>query len=193
MLRARFEDAQFFYDADLRQPLEAFAPKLAGTQFHMDLGSLAQKSERVTALIGPLARATGLTGACCLKFSAVAPYRSSLSTCTGVAGEAKLRIHIISTCSQNGHHSALAALKCRDDRIIICQPSRTCAKANMQEFCAHAGAQEQAEAAARLARADLATSLVTEMTDLAGTLGRHYALRSGVDADVAEVRAFCWL
>ena len=38
-------------------------------------------------------------------------------------------------------------------------------------------------------RADLATALVTEMTDLAGTLGRHYALRSGVDAGVAEVRA----
>ena len=63
MLRARFEDAQFFYDADLRKPLEAFAPKLAGTQFHRDLGSLAQKTERVTRLIRPLAAATGLTGA----------------------------------------------------------------------------------------------------------------------------------
>ncbi len=63
MLRARFEDAQFFYDADLRQPLAAFAPKLAGTQFHRDLGSLAQKTERVTQLIAPLAAATGLTGA----------------------------------------------------------------------------------------------------------------------------------
>ena len=69
MLRARFEDAQFFYDADLRQPLEAFAPRLAGTQFHKDLGSLAQKSARVAALIAPLAHATGLTGACCLALS----------------------------------------------------------------------------------------------------------------------------
>ncbi len=62
VLRARFEDAQFFYTADLKQPLEAFLPKLAGTQFHKDLGNLLQKSERVTALIRPLAELTGLTG-----------------------------------------------------------------------------------------------------------------------------------
>ena len=63
VLRARFEDAQFFYAADLKQPLEAFLPKLAGTQFHADLGNLLQKSERVTSLIRPLAELTGLTGA----------------------------------------------------------------------------------------------------------------------------------
>jgi glycyl-tRNA synthetase len=54
VLRARFEDAQFFYAADLRQPLEAFLPKLAGTQFHKALGNLLQKSE--------LSELTGLTG-----------------------------------------------------------------------------------------------------------------------------------
>lgn len=35
--------------------------------------------------------------------------------------------------------------------------------------------------AARLARADLATSMVTEMTALAGTMGRHYAEKEGLD------------
>ena len=40
--------------------------------------------------------------------------------------------------------------------------------------------------AARLSRADLATALVTEMTGLAGTMGRHYALRAGVAPAVAE-------
>ncbi len=62
VLRARFEDAQFFYSADLRQPLEAFLPKLAGTQFHKTLGNLLQKSERTAGLIRPLAQLTGLTG-----------------------------------------------------------------------------------------------------------------------------------
>ncbi|EIE22621.1 hypothetical protein COCSUDRAFT_53607 [Coccomyxa subellipsoidea C-169] len=109
VLRARFEDAQFFYSADLRQPLEAFLPKLAGTQFHKTLGNLLQKSERTAGLIRPLAQLTGLTEAA-----------------------------------------------------------------------------EVAEAAARLARADLATSLVTEMTGLAGTMGRHYALQCGTAPDVAE-------
>lgn len=54
------------------------------------------------------------------------------------------------------------------------------------EGAAEAG--DVAEAAARLARADLATSLVTEMTELAGTMGRHYALQTGTAPDVAEVR-----
>eukprot|EP00983_Pelagomonas_calceolata_P125846 1161244-Pelagomonas_calceolata.AAC.16 len=40
--------------------------------------------------------------------------------------------------------------------------------------------------AAHLAKADLATATVTEMTDLAGTMGRHYAQKQGLDAGVAE-------
>ena len=47
-------------------------------------------------------------------------------------------------------------------------------------------ARATAEAAARLSRADLATSLVTELTGLAGTMGRHYALQCGVQPEVAE-------
>ena len=44
--------------------------------------------------------------------------------------------------------------------------------------------------AARLAKADLATSLVTEMTALAGTMGQHYALKQGIKPSVAEARPF---
>ncbi len=40
--------------------------------------------------------------------------------------------------------------------------------------------------AARLARADLATSTVTEMTALAGTMGRHYAAKGGEPQAVAD-------
>eukprot|EP00887_Chlorella_sp_A99_P006103 scaffold22.g6103.t1 len=94
VLRARFEDAQFFYNADLQHTLEAARPRLAGTLFQKDLGSLLDKSGREAA---------------------------------GVAA-----------------------------------------------------------AAARLCKADLATSMVTEMTALAGTMGRHYALREGQDPAVAE-------
>lgn len=64
VLQARFEDAQFFYNSDLRQPLEAFIPKLEGTQFHRSLGNLLQKTERVQQLIAPLAEACGLSGQC---------------------------------------------------------------------------------------------------------------------------------
>ncbi len=46
--------------------------------------------------------------------------------------------------------------------------------------------QSAAEAAARLALADLATATVTEMTALAGVMGRIYALRQGEQPDVAQ-------
>ena len=49
-----------------------------------------------------------------------------------------------------------------------------------------ADAAATAAAAARLARADLASALVTEMTALAGVMGRHYALAEGQPEDVAQ-------
>ena len=51
--------------------------------------------------------------------------------------------------------------------------------------CWAADAAGTAAAAARLARADLASALVTDMTALAGTMGRHYALAEGQPPEVA--------
>ncbi len=48
-----------------------------------------------------------------------------------------------------------------------------------------AAEQATAERAAWLAKADLATQMVVEMTSLQGVIGRDYALRSGEPADVA--------
>lgn len=109
VLRARFEDASFFYREDLRRPLQDYRPKLKGTVFHRDLGSLFDKSVRVEALAAPLADLLGLE--------------------------------------------------------------------------AHASAA--AEAAA-LCKCDLATSVVTEMTELAGVMGKHYAERQGLPREVSD-------
>ena len=68
VLTARFEDARFFYRTDLARPLGEYVPKLAGTLFHAKLGTLLDKTERVEALIKPLAKATGLQGAHGLAF-----------------------------------------------------------------------------------------------------------------------------
>ncbi|CAD7695289.1 unnamed protein product [Ostreobium quekettii] len=109
VLQARFEDAQFFYNEDVGQPLDAFCPKLAGTVFQKKLGSLLDKSERVESLVEPVARAA-----------------------------------------------------CLEAAVPV------------------------AKRAAKIARADLATAMVTEMTSLAGTMGRHYALMSGESPDVSQ-------
>jgi glycyl-tRNA synthetase len=52
---------------------------------------------------------------------------------------------------------------------------------------------EVAQGAARLAKADLATQMVIEMTSLQGTMGRIYAERGGTDPDVANANFEHWL
>ncbi|KAF8057144.1 EDD1 [Scenedesmus sp. PABB004] len=108
VLRARFEDAAFFYREDLSTTLADLRPKLKGTMFQKDLGSLFDKTLRIEALAPRLAAAMGL----------------------GAATDA-------------------------------------------------------AAAAAALCKADLASATVTEMTALAGTMGRHYAQAQGLPEDVA--------
>jgi glycyl-tRNA synthetase len=113
VLRARFEDAVFFYESDLEKTLDEFTPALAGTMFQADLGTLLDKTTRVQALVKPLAELMS-------------------STAVDVPGVVPVALR-----------------------------------------------------AASLAKADLATSTVMEMTALAGIMGRHYATLGGETEEVA--------
>eukprot|EP00898_Chlorokybus_atmophyticus_P000855 jgi/Chlat1/1770/Chrsp134S00111 len=55
VLRARYEDARFFYNADVSKPLIEFRPLLNGITFQEKLGSMLNKTDRVEALLQPLA------------------------------------------------------------------------------------------------------------------------------------------
>ncbi|NPA53616.1 MAG: glycine--tRNA ligase subunit beta [Aquificae bacterium] len=59
VLKARLEDALFFYEEDLKHNLEDFYPKLAGIQFHQKLGSMLEKVERNGNIALLLAKETG--------------------------------------------------------------------------------------------------------------------------------------
>ncbi|MEO1472876.1 MAG: glycine--tRNA ligase subunit beta [Pseudomonadota bacterium] len=59
VLSARLEDARFFYENDKQTGLEAMAPKLAAIDFKKELGSIADKVERVAALARELAPTVG--------------------------------------------------------------------------------------------------------------------------------------
>lgn len=50
VLRARLEDAKFFFDHDQKSELESYLPKLTDVVFHAKLGSVHEKTERVTSL-----------------------------------------------------------------------------------------------------------------------------------------------
>jgi len=54
VLRARFNDARFFWETDQKKPLAARVPDLAHVTFQAQLGSYLEKTERVKALVGAL-------------------------------------------------------------------------------------------------------------------------------------------
>ena len=50
VIRARLSDGQFFFDADLKQPLVESLPKLETVTFQEDLGSMRRKADRIVAI-----------------------------------------------------------------------------------------------------------------------------------------------
>jgi glycyl-tRNA synthetase beta chain len=60
VIRPRFSDAAFFWTQDLKRPLEAYAPRLKHVVFQKKLGSLAEKSSRVSQISRHLAGLLGL-------------------------------------------------------------------------------------------------------------------------------------
>jgi glycyl-tRNA synthetase beta chain len=99
VLAARLRDARFFFDSDRKRKLDAHIDKLTTVLFHKQLGSYAEKAQRVSALAATIARE------------------------------------------------------------VLNAPA----------------AEEHARVAGRLAKADLATEMVREMTELQGTMGGIYA------------------
>jgi glycyl-tRNA synthetase beta chain len=59
VVRPRLADAAFFYAADRKATLDARRPALAAVTFQAQLGTLADKTARVTALAGQIARVAG--------------------------------------------------------------------------------------------------------------------------------------
>ncbi|WP_334174280.1 glycine--tRNA ligase subunit beta [Pseudoxanthobacter sp.] len=106
VVRARLSDAKFFYETDLKVPLEERAKKLDIVTFHEKLGTQGERVERIARLAAIIAPVVGADPA-------------------------------------------------------------------------------KAEAAARLAKADLVTEMVGEFPELQGFMGRRYAEKQGIDPEVA--------
>jgi glycyl-tRNA synthetase beta chain len=61
VIRARLADGQYFYQADLKRSLADYLPKLETVTFQADLGSVAQKVERLRKIAGVIGQRLGLT------------------------------------------------------------------------------------------------------------------------------------
>ena len=110
VLRARYEDAAFFWRADLTVPLEEFAAGLAKLTFEERVGSMADRTARIGAIAGVLQQVVGLAA---------------------------------------------------DDAAVLTR-------------------------AAALAKFDLASQMVVELSSLAGVMAREYAVRAGEPEAVAQ-------
>ncbi|HHV15673.1 MAG TPA: glycine--tRNA ligase subunit beta, partial [Gelria sp.] len=71
VLKARLEDALFFWNEDLRKPLEEMATGLKDVLFHERLGSIMDKIERLQTLAGVISEACGLSDITTLKRAAL--------------------------------------------------------------------------------------------------------------------------
>ncbi|HNW94230.1 MAG TPA: glycine--tRNA ligase subunit beta, partial [bacterium] len=110
VLRARFEDAEFFYKTDTAKPLADYGHELDRIMYEKTLGSIGDRVRRIDALVTELVKC--------------------------------------------GEFPALTA--------------------------------QQAHSVARLCKADLATKMVFEFTELQGVIGSEYAAREKYDGPVAR-------
>jgi hypothetical protein len=141
--------------------------------FQKDLGSLLDKAQRVGQLCCCTSNGSGwhlVPGTRYMQQQLHAPWQLVRSEAAPAARPAP-------------EHSWLSCLPPLPPQV----------EALVRPLAAAAGLEAAADvavAAAHLAKADLATSTVMEMTALAGTMGRHYALKQGLEQ---QVRGGCWV
>ena len=63
VVRARLYDAKFFYDEDLKRPLDAYVERLSEVVFQDKLGTMLDKTKRIEALVQHLADDANLSAA----------------------------------------------------------------------------------------------------------------------------------
>jgi glycyl-tRNA synthetase len=61
VIRARFADAEYFYEEDTKRPLEDFLPRLGTLTFQEELGSVLDKVQRLEKLVPEIAPLLGLS------------------------------------------------------------------------------------------------------------------------------------
>ena len=72
VVRARLYDAKFFYEEDLKHPLESYVERLASVGFQEKLGTMLDKTRRVEALASSVAAASGCDGRVCAQVARAA-------------------------------------------------------------------------------------------------------------------------
>ena len=156
VLAARLSDARFFYETDLKTPLEEQAAKLSNIVFHEKLGTLADKVDRVAKLARWLVE-EGIVS------SPLPSGEGQGASAPRGEGEG-----LTPVTSPSPSHPA---------------PPGGALPLPTGEGMSLA---DMAERAARLAKADLVTGMVGEFPELQGLMGGYYAAAQGEPQAVAD-------
>ena len=156
VLAARLADARFFWEQDLKVPLEEQAQKLSQIVFHEKLGTVADKVERVAKLARWLVEEGIVKSSPSLLGEGDQPK----------AGGGAERSEDAAPSLRSGPSTACGGPPPRDE---------------LGEELVHL-----AERAARLCKADLVTQMVGEFPELQGLIGGHLARAQGEDPQVAD-------
>ena len=158
VLAARLSDAKFFWDLDRKTPLAVHSEKLQDIVFHEQLGTLADKVERVARL------ARWLVEEGIVKSS---PERGGGPPRSGGGG-------------------AEAPISYRErPGPSVTAPGGTAPPPRSGEDLERAQLADLAQQAAELCKADLVTEMVGEFPELQGVMGGYYAAAEGLDPRVA--------
>ncbi|WP_445193788.1 glycine--tRNA ligase subunit beta [Sphingomonas sp. Tas61C01] len=170
VLAARLSDARFFYDTDLKVPLEEQAKKLDKIVFHEKLGTLADKVERVAKL----ARWLVEQGIILLGTEFGVGLPPAIQDRAGSTIDPEL-----GTSAAGGGGAPQAATPVEPP--LHPQPAAGGPPPRTGEELA-----DLAERAARLCKADLVTGMVGEFPELQGLMGGYYAAAQGEPQEVAD-------
>ncbi len=164
VLAARLSDARFFYDQDLKVPLEEQARKLDRIVFHEKLGTVADKVDRVAKLARWLVEEGIVGGSPPVPATnpsqpqSVTPAKAGVSL--GVEAPTDPETPAFAGVTEGGAETTSIT-----DRNYLA---------------------DLAERAARLCKADLVTGMVGEFPELQGLMGGYYAAAQGEHPAVAE-------
>ena len=156
VLAARLADAKFFYETDLKVPLDEQAKKLGQIVFHEKLGTVADKVERIAKLARWLVE------------------EGIVKSSPGLLGE-----------GDHAQHGGGARSEAKRSSVGFAAGPSTTGSAGGPPSLAGEELAALAERAARLAKADLVTGMVGEFPELQGVMGGYYAAAQGEDPRVA--------
>lgn len=86
VLNARFNDAKFFFDEDLKHTLDSFLERTEGIVFQAELGTVRERADRLAALAAKVAEHTGASAEE-IEFARLAGLYAKADLSTGLVGE----------------------------------------------------------------------------------------------------------